>query len=347
MKAAVKTMQGDFEIKEVNIPQPEPGEVLIKIKASGICGSDLHFWKVPISDSRHYAGAGVISGHELCGEVVEVGSKVTNVKVGDRVGVEPLKGCGVCYFCRVGQYHLCPKLGDLRRVFTGFAEYSKGPSNKFYKLPENVSYEEAVLLDGLAVGVHAVHRASLKMYQTAVILGAGTIGLCTLEVAAAGGAKVISTAKYDRQIEVAGKVGAWRVIDIRSEDPRKVVSELTNGMGVDVAFEAVGGDASTIQLGLELVKAKGVVVILGLFTKPQVIDVMKFTWREVDLIGASSYAYWGNVAEFKIALDLLSSGRVDAKSLVTQRFPLERINEGFEAFANKRETGAIKVVLTP
>lgn len=340
-KAAVKTGLGDFQVREVSVPEPDADQVLIRIKASGICGSDLRSWKVAKEEI-----AGKITGHEFAGEVVEVGSNVTNVDVGDRVGVEPLVGCGKCYWCRIGQYNLCPELSRLRSVFTGFAEYSTGPSSKFYKLPVNVSYDEATLLDCLSVGVHAIHRAKVRLGHTVAVLGDGPIGLATTAVAAAIKAKVYCIGHHDFRLNIAKTMGATEVINSKEEDPLKIV-ELTGGAGVDVVIETVGRNAPTIKQALRIVRRGGVVAIVGSFLEPQVIDVVSIRRQEKDLIGVSSYAYWDNVPEFSIALDLLARGVIDVKPLITHKFPLEKINEAFETAANRKKSKAIKVLVIP
>jgi threonine dehydrogenase-like Zn-dependent dehydrogenase len=180
MKAAVKTAKGDFEIKEV--PRPEitqPNYVLVKVRSAGICGSDLHSWKVPRPEV-----VGRISGHEVAGDIVAVGEKVTNVKVGDRVGVDSVVSCMECYWCRVGQYHICPYKSNIRgKTFArGFSEYVVGPSEKCYVLPDHVGYAEAAIMDVYGTSVHAIARTNAHMGQTVVIFGAGPVGLSLLDL---------------------------------------------------------------------------------------------------------------------------------------------------------------------
>jgi L-iditol 2-dehydrogenase len=214
MRAALKTIAGDYEVREVDLLSPSPGEVLTKVRSSGICGSDLRSWKIPRRDL-----VGRIMGHEFAGEVIEVDSDVTNVDGGDRVGVEPLIGCGRCYWCRIGQYNLCPELSRLRQVSTGFDEYSKGPGSKFHKLPSTVSFDEAALLDCLSVGVHATHRTKVETGNSVAVLGDGPIRLAATAVALAIGAEVYCIGHHDRSILVSQRgwvlfrsLIAWRKI---------------------------------------------------------------------------------------------------------------------------------------
>jgi len=349
MKAAFRTPEGLYEIKEIDRPVPNADQVLIKIKASGICGSNLHSWRIPLENLPWRPTLGPEAGHEFAGEVVEVGENITNLKVGDRVTVQTVIGCGKCYWCRVGQYHLCPDLGRARRaggINTGFAEYSICPANMVYKIEDHVSYQEAALMDCIAMGVHAVHRANLKGYQTIAVIGAGAIGLSTLAIAKIMGAKTIAIVKYDFQSEVAKKVGAWETINISREDVNRVL-ELTDGIGVDIVFEAVGGRNPTIQLAAQLVRRGGTIAVIGSFTGPQEYHIGRLIMGERDLIGVANFGMWDNVPEFKIGLDYLSNGAINAKPMITHTFPLDQINEAFDCAKNKKETHAVKVQLVP
>ena len=193
MKAAVKTKAGDFEIKDVPMPEiTQPNYVLAKVRAAGVCGSDLHSWKVPRPEA-----VGRITGHELAGDVVAVGEDVTTVKPGDRVGIESVVSCGHCYWCRVGQYHLCPELSAIRSktLARAFSEYVVGSEEKFYPIPDHVGYAEAAIMDVYGTSVHACNRTGVRMDQTVVIIGAGPIGLSLLDLVDVAGAKDV----YKRQ----------------------------------------------------------------------------------------------------------------------------------------------------
>lgn len=172
MKAAVFYGAGDIRIEERSLPRIGPGELLVKIKAAGICGSDLHGYRSAPRNSE-----GHMFGHEYSGEVVEIAKDVENLAIGDRVGLEPLVGCGKCGYCLSGNYHLCLDLWHI----PGFAEYQKFPQGKAFTLPDQVSYEEASTLDCIAVAVHAARLSGLKGGEIIAVLGAGTIGLLTMQ----------------------------------------------------------------------------------------------------------------------------------------------------------------------
>lgn len=348
-KAAVKTAAGDFEIKEVPVPEiTQPNFVLVRVKGAGVCGSDLHGWKVPRPQS-----VGRISGHELAGDVVAVGSDVQNVKPGDRVAVESVVSCGKCYWCRVGQYHLCPDLGKIRgsTFARAFSQYVAGPSEKLYPIPKSVGYGEAAIMDVYGTSVHAMNRVGIRMDQTVVIYGAGPIGLSLLDLANVHGAKGIIIDIIDHPLGVAKKTfGAYATINSSKEDPVKKVMELTNGFGADVAIDCVGGKASAkiLPQALELVHKKAKIGMVGMFSGMALeMNWNKLHMGEVDLIGVSGFYFWGNDPEFKIVTDLLVDGKLHATQMITHKFPLDEINKAFETAVDKEKTKSIKVVIEP
>ncbi len=348
MKAAVKTADGKFEIKEVPIPEvTRPDYVLVKVRSAGICGSDLHSWKVP-----RPGRVGRISGHEVAGDIVEVGEDVTNVKVGDRVGVDSVVPCMKCYWCRVGQYHICPHKGAIRsKTFArGFSEYIVGPADHVYPIPDHVGYGEAAIMDVYGTSVHGVNRTNAHMGQTVVIFGAGPIGLSLLDLVTVAGAKGIIIDILDFPLEFAKKtMGAYETINSTKVDPVKRVLELTGGRGADIVFDCVGGRASSKLLpqALDMVRLKGQIGLIGILQSEM---ALQFNWRklqmsEVDFVGVSGFYHWGNDPEFGIVTDLLIEGKLHATEMITHRFPLEKINEAFEVAADKLNNNSIKVVL--
>ncbi len=348
MKAALKTSRGDFVIRDV--PKPEvasPNFVLAKVKTSGICGTDLRSWRVPKPELE-----GRIMGHELAGEVVEVGSAVGNVKKGDRVVIETVVGDGTCYWCRIQQYNLCPNLYEVRAksLARAFAEYVAGPAEKFYELPDHVSYEEATLLDSYATSLHACHITELRMGDKIVVIGAGPIGLSLLELAKLAGAQVLVIDIMDFPLRVAEKLGADAVVNTSNVDGVRKVMEFTGGRGADIVYECAGGRAiqTTIPQATSFARRGGKVALVGGFDQgeyPITLDWMKLQKSEIQILPSASYAFWGNKPEMKMCLDLLVEGKLDAKSLMTHRFPFEKINDAFEVANDKEKNGSIFVVL--
>jgi len=315
-KAAVKTAEGTFEIKEVPMPEiTQPDYVLVKVRGSGVCGSDLHSWKVPRPES-----VGRITGHEVAGDVVAVGEDVTNVKPSDRVGVDTVIGCGKCYWCRVGQYHICPQRSEIRgRTFAqGFSEYIVGPADHVYKIPDHVGYGEAAIMDVYGTSVHAINRTNTHMGQTVAIFGAGPIGQSLLDLVNVTGANGIIIDIIDSPLEFAeNTIGALETINSTEVDPVKRVMELTDGRGADKVF-----DCASLS-----------------------VDWRKLHWGEIDVVPVSGFYHWENDPEFKIVTDLLIKGKLHATEMITHRFPLEKINEAFETAADKKRTNSIKVII--
>jgi L-iditol 2-dehydrogenase len=348
MKAAVKTMKGDFEIKEVPMPKIiQPKHVLVKVKGTGVCGSDLHSWKVKRPEI-----VGKITGHEVAGDIVAIGKDVKNIKIGDRVGVDSVIGCGTCYWCRVGQYHLCPHCFEIRgKSFAqGFSEYVVGPADHVYPIPKHVGYGEAAIMDVYGTSVHAVNRTNTHMGQTVAIIGAGPIGLSLLDLVNIAGAKGIIIDILDFPLKFAeNTIGAYEIINSTKEDPIEKIMELTRGRGVDKVFECVGGRASSILLpqAISMVRRKGQVALIGAL-RPDMsltIDWRKLQWGEIDFVPVSGFYHWENDPEFKIVTDLLIKGKLHASEMITHTFPLSKINEAFETAANKKKTNSIKVVI--
>ncbi len=341
MKAAVIYGPRVLKVEEVEEPQIGPDDVLVRIKAAGICGSDLHYHRTEdVNPQKRRAG-----GHEFSATVEAVGTNVTHVKAGDRVAIEPLVGCGDCRYCVAGNYHICK---NLRHLSGGFSEYTAAPKDKVFKIPDHVSFEAASILDCVAVGVHAVQQAKTEMVDTAVVQGDAAIGLCTAQVAKANGARrVIVVGHHNSSLEIAKKVGVDHVINGNDEDPAQAVMEITNGLGADVVYESVGGTATTMEEAQDMVCPSGTIVVIGSFRRSPKLDFRKLLRNEVNLLFGWSYATWNGIPEFQISIDLLADGRIDTESLVTHKFPLDRVSDAFHAALDKYESGAVKVLVTP
>ncbi len=348
MKAAVKTARGDFEVKEVETPEVrDPNWAMARVRVAGVCGTDLRSWMVENPDYE-----GKIMGHELAGEVVEIGQAVDDLRVGDRVVVETVLGDDSCDWCRAQQYNVCPHLYDVRAesVSRAFAEYVIGPAKKFRKLPDNISYEEAALLDTFSVSLHAVQVSGLKLHDKAAVLGAGPIGIAELQLAKLCGADVLITDVLDYPLKVASDLGADVTVNTSTEDGRAKVMEFTGGRGVDVAFECAGGESmqTTLKQATSYTRNGGRVAIVGGFEEG--LSSFELEWQriqkgEIQLIPSASYAFWGIYPEMAICIDLLAAGKLYAKSLITHRFPLDDINEAFKTAEAKVQTNAIFVAI--
>lgn len=348
MKAALKTADGRFEIADVEEPVLPAGDwVKARVRMAGICGTDLRHWQKE-EEELHCC----ITGHELAGDVVEVGPDVTRVAVGDRVLIESVLGCGHCEWCRVQQYNRCPDLYPTRRasVSRAYAEFVIGPQHKFYKLPEAVGYDDAALLDTYAVTLHAQHASGLTIGSRVAIIGAGPIGLGQLMLAKASGAEVMVVDRLPHALALAGRLGADHLVNADGEDPAAMIRAMTQDRGADVVFECAGGESmpETLPLATRLVRRGGEVIIVGGFDAG--VTAIPLEWQriqmsEIRLIPSASFAFHDIYAEQAEVLDLVARGVLKTQPLITHRFPLDRINEAFETAQDRTRTKAIFVGL--
>lgn len=346
MKAARFYGGKDIRVEELPDPSPGPGEVLVRVGAAGICGSDLHGYRRP----RLPSSTPRTPGHELAGVVVEVGEGVFNLQPGHRVGIEPLIGCKACEWCACGQYHLCPKLEHIGGARSGgFAELTVVPAEKCYKLPNPITLEEAATLDCAAVAVHALHRVPVEPWQRVVVFGTGAIGLYTVQVAKAYGAKhiLVVGGRREEPIQLAKELGAEGGILSGKQPPVEAIWDWTNGRGAEVVFETVGGTSPTFDLAVQSVAPGGRLGVIGCFTQEVTFDPRPAMRREISVHWCWSYTRRGSVPEYQIALDMLTQGQIHARPLITHRFSLEEIASAFEVANHKGDSGAIKVILCP
>lgn len=346
---------GKKDLRIENIAEPKPGkdEVKIKVEWCGICGSDLHEYEagpifIPVGTPHPITGdqAPITMGHEFAGTIVEVGENVTNWKIGDRVSPDACFYCGTCDSCRRGDYHLCDNLGfnGLAGDNGGFAEYSVVPTYQLYKLSDNVDFEEGALVEPISVGVHALKKARLAMGESVVIIGAGTIGLATLQAAkAAGAANVIVVELAAARKEFAKKMGADYVIDPSQTDLVTKIKELNNGRLADVAVECVGMEV-TLKSALDSIRKGGRAVIAGIFSNQGkgIIDWNDLVIGEKELIGTIGYN-----RDFATSINLINSGKINAKQYITKRIKLEdAVKEGFEDLIKNKDKH-IKIIVQP
>ncbi len=315
--------------------EPPPGWVRLRVAGAGICGSDLHNY-------RRGGPPGGVPGHEVGGVVEAIGEGV-ELGVGAKVSVEPVAVCFECYECLTGQTWHCQN-----RVFLGgdgaggMAEVMLAPETSVYPLPDRVPAEAGSLAEPVAVAVHAVSEAGVRLGSRVVILGAGTVGLVNLLVARrAGATEVFLTARHPFQAEMARAFGATGVFP-DGEAARKELK----GLPVDSVIETVGGSAPTITEGISLVRNRGTVVVLGAFGAEVALPATPLLLKEVRLVGAVCYGRPGPRTEFGLATDLLDELLEPLSEIVTHNFPLDRAPEAFVT-ADDKSTGSIKVRLLP
>lgn len=340
MKAAFLYKPGDIRIEEMDIPVPKDDEALIRIKAVGVCGSDVHFYKVGrIGD--FVVKEPLILGHECAGEVVSVGKAVKNLKAGDRVAIEAGVPCRKCNYCRMGRYNLCADVTFLAAPpFHGaFCEYIAHPEDFLFKLPDNVSFAEGAMIEPLAVGVYAAERGDVNVRNTVAIIGSGPIGLMTLQaVRARGATDVVITDLEPFRLDLAKKLGASLTINAREEDPVQRILEYTDG-GADVVLEAIGLP-ETIQQTVKIARPGAVIVWIGMPTVDDIpIRVVEAICKDVDIRGIFRYAN-----AYPPAIKLVSSGKIDVKSMITTTFTLDQTQEALE-YPGKHPGTCIKAIV--
>jgi len=344
MKAVVKARRGpgNVELREVDTPKIKPDEVLVEVKFTGICGTDVHIYH----DLAFYTPP-VILGHEYSGVIVQKGSEVAGFDVGDRVTSPATIPCGTCFMCRTNHANRC--VGEQKRILGThkadgtFTKYVAVPSWILHKIPEALSLEEAAVAELVACAVHAIfERVKIEPGDVVAVLGPGPMGLLALQAAKVAGASHIivtgTNADIDR-LEVAKKLGADLMINVEEEDPVKAVKKLTDGWGADVVLEASGASAARKQ-AFSMVRRCGKVGLIGLTGKSTDINLDKIVEGELDVKGS-----WGTVwTSWKKALNLLSSGIIKVAPLITAKLPLEKWREGFKMMEERK---ALKVLLIP
>lgn len=341
MKAAI--LRGPHRVEFGNRPDPVPqaGEALVRVKAAGICGSDLHIYR--------HGGFGdivvddLVQGHEPAGEVVALGAGVKHLKTGDRVAIEPGIYCGCCEPCLTGRPNICPDVKYLsaRSVDGAFCEYLSRPEHTLLKLPESLTFEEGALLEPLAVSIHAVRASRLRLGDHVAIVGAGSIGLTLLQAArCAGATRVYVFDRLDHRLDFARKLGADEVGNVDAIDPLEALSEWTQGRLCDRVFEAAG-QLDSYSLAVRMPALGGTVVLVGLCAEEVSLPLGRARLGEVSILSLRREAH-----AYKAAMELVESGRVDVQSLISHRFPLDRIGEAMEV-AESYTDRAVKVMVNP
>ncbi|KEH85970.1 butanediol dehydrogenase [Clostridium novyi A str. 4540] len=352
MKAALWYGKNDVRVEEVQEPKVENGTVKIKVKWCGICGSDLHEYLngpifIPVEQPHPLSGnvAPIILGHEFSGEIVEVGEGVKKFNIGDRVIVEPIVACGKCPACKEGKYNLCTSLGfhGLCGSGGGFAEYTVFPEEFVHKIPDNMTYEQAALAEPMTVALHSIRVANFKTGDTALVLGAGPIGLATIECLKAAGAKsvIVFQRKSIRQ-EYAKRAGADIVLDPNEVNVSEEVKKITGGLGVDTAFETTGAQVG-FDVGIESLKFEGTMVITSIWEKEIKFNPNTLVFSEKKIVGTLAYRH-----EFPSIIAQMNDGRIKAEGYITKKISLDNIvAEGFNSLTGLEKKKQVKILVTP
>jgi 2-desacetyl-2-hydroxyethyl bacteriochlorophyllide A dehydrogenase len=341
MRAAVLRAPRAIGVEAVEAPRPGPGEVLVRVRAAGICGTDYR-----VFTGERPVRYPLVPGHEFIGDIAAAGQGVTRVALGERVAVEPNWGCGACDLCRDGNGNLC-----LARTAVGldraggFAELVTLPERACWTAPAGLSDDQLLLTEPLAVVVRAVARAAPRPGETAAVVGAGTLGLLALQVLRSEGCRVLVVSRSARRLDLARDLGAAAVVALDADDagPARAAAAaraLSGRDGADLAVETAGTAAAVeLTLGADLVRPGGRVVLTGLPHEPASVSFFWLVRREIDVRGSMIYQ-----REFGAALALLARGAIEVGPLLTHRFPLGEIGVALEAH---RRPDAIKVAVVP
>lgn len=348
MKAAVYVEPGSMEIREVPVPEVGPMDVLLKVRACGICGSDLHSYKLGF-----YVEPGQIMGHEFVGDVVEAGSALSGVEAGQRAMGFTIGVCGTCFWCQTGALANCPQAFKNSTGYGrpgAFAEYVKienaMPGLTFHPIPDVMSDEEAATLEPVGVAVFAVEMSGAKEGDKVAVLGAGLIGNAAMQAfKAVPVEKVVVSELSPVRMRLAGELGADVVVDAANED---VLERMKKELGVgpyhfgegamaDIVVDAAGG-RDTFAQALEIVRSAGTVALVGLPEGDQVVNTTRIVHKNPRIIGCLGSIY-------PKAIELISEGKVKTQPLITHTFPLEEINEAFRVQLDPNES--IKVLVRP
>ncbi|MGA8741809.1 MAG: galactitol-1-phosphate 5-dehydrogenase [Terracidiphilus sp.] len=343
MRSLLLEEYGKFAIAE--LPRPEPGEreVLVRVAACGICGSDVHGYDG--SSGRRIPP--LVMGHEAAGVIVAVGAGVNAYKVDDRVTFDSTVYCGQCVYCRRGDVNLCEcrqvigvSCGEYRRD-GAFAEYIAVPERILYRLPSKMSFPEAAMLEATSVALHAVKVSGVKKGDTALVVGAGMIGLLTMQALRATGVGRVMIADIDETRLTLGELlGADEALRGTGEEIAKAVLARTGGVGADAVFDAVGR-AKTVAESIDSVRKGGTVTLIGNIEPEVTLPLQKVVSRQIKIQGTAASA-----GEYLQAIDLISNGRIHVRPMITAVAPLEEGPRWFDRL-RAQEPNLMKVVLSP
>jgi L-iditol 2-dehydrogenase len=343
MKAMLLSEYKHLEVVDMPTPEVGPDDLLVEVKACGICGSDIHGWDG--SSGRRIPP--LVMGHEAAGVVTAVGGNVTRFRTGDRVTFDSTVSCGRCDFCRQGRINLCENrqvlgvsCGEFRR-HGAFAQYVVVPQNISYHLPEGLPFEHAALIEAVSIAVHAANRTPLQLGASAVVVGSGMIGLLVIQaIRLAGAAKVIAVDLDDNKLAIAKQLGADYTLNAQQVDVPKEVQALTDGRGADVGLEVVGA-TKTIQTTIDSVRRGGAITLVGNLAPKIELPLQAVVTRELSIYGSCA-----SNGEYPQCIEYLRRGDIRVEPLITATAKLEEGPAWFDRLYNGLP-GAMKVILQP
>lgn len=349
MKALLLTGPGEYSVQDIEVPRPGPKDVLCRIRAVAICGSDPKIMEGRAA-GKWPPSYPFIPGHEWAGEVVEVGEEVFDFEVGDRVAGEAHSGCGFCLNCKTGRYNLCENYGKAEtghrhygHLSSGaYAQYNLFRPRSITKMPDSVSFEQGALVDTAGTALHCLELCGVTPGGTVAIIGPGPIGLLMVRLSRLLGAgKVIAIGRGHR-LKAAGKLGADVLVDFEQSDPVEALLDFTKKAGANEVFECSAA-ADTLDQAINMVKRGGTVGLVGISAADykECIPVAKIVLDQISIIGSRA-----NPNVSGKVLDLIASKQLDVETIITHRFPLTDFEEAYTTFVNRKD-GAIKVIVEP
>ncbi|WP_132379450.1 zinc-dependent alcohol dehydrogenase [Muricomes intestini] len=337
MIQAIMTAPGNIVYQDVDIPEVQPEQIKVKMKRIGICGSDIH-----VNHGKHpYTNYPVVQGHEVSAEVAEVGNKVTNCRVGDKVTIQPQVVCGKCYPCTHGMYNDCETLKVMGFQTIGMAsEYFVVDAKKALVLPKDMSWDHGAMIEPLAVAVHAVRRYSGDMHgKKAVVLGGGPIGNLVAQTAKALGAEVVLLSELSAyRLATAQKCGITTV----NPNERNLLDAIVEACGkdrADVIFECIGINP-TMKQAIEYARKGSHIIVVGVFGDLATVDMAAVQDHELSLLGSAMY----REEDYIKAIDLVAAGKIEFETLITHRFGFREFKKGYDTIDQEKDK-AMKVMI--
>jgi len=339
MKNRLAIVQEPYKVAfiEKDIPDIKQNEVLIKVRSSAICGSDLHIYK-----GKHPSvNLPSTIGHELSGDIVSLGANVNEFYLGDRVTFEPLINCTVCEDCKRGNYGYCENINFAYRVGNGaLAKYIIAQANHVFRIPDELSYDSGALIEPLSVAIHAVRRADVKLGDRVAIIGSGAIGILIAAICARIGAGIVLISDLsDFRLQKAIEMGATHAINSQMDDLLDYGRKLTNNLGMDKTFECVGLETTFTQ-AFSLLRKNGLMTVVGIYEQPKImINVANFVNNEVRVQGSQGYCW-----DFPIAINMAK--KIPLDKLITHHFNLSELQSALDLLVNK-SVDSIKIIVNP
>jgi L-iditol 2-dehydrogenase len=343
MKALVLTHYNQFDVQDIERPSIADDEVLIQVKACGVCGSDVH----GMDGSSGRRQPPIVMGHEASGVISDVGARVSDWQPGDRVTFDSTLYCGTCPYCRKGAINLC----DNRRVLGvscddyrqngAFAEYVAVPERILYRLPDQITFEQAAMVEALSIAVHAVEITPLRLNDTAVVIGSGMIGLLVIQtLRAAGCGQIIAVDVEAQKLNLAHKLGATALVNASEPNAMKELATITQCRGADLAFEVVGG-SETLKMAVLSLRKGGCLTAIGNLAPTIEFPLQAVVTRQIRVQGSCASS-----GEYPACLDMIAAGTINVDALISATPPLSEGGEWFQRLYQK-EQGLMKVILKP